>query len=255
MVKEEKIKAAEELRKMIESYPVIGLVDIFKLKANPLQEIRRRIEEFAILKVVRKSTLLHAIRNSSKENVRKLEEFMPTQPAILFSHLDPFLLYREIKKIRPKIFAKEGDVAEEDILVKAGPTELTPGPVIGEFAKARIPVGTEGGKIVIKKDTVVAKKGDKISKDVANILRKLKIKPIPVTLNIVALFENGKIYGKDLLSLVGEGYLNLIKEGFNKALNFSIAIGYPTKENIKYLLSKAYQEAKLLESKLIGGGK
>jgi|YelNatPaOPRAMG01_1025707.scaffolds.fasta_scaffold01259_13 large subunit ribosomal protein L10 len=255
MVREEKIKAVEELKKMIESYPVIGIVDLFKLKTAPLQEIKKGIESFATLKVVRKSILLHALKSSSKENIKKLEEFIPLQPAVLFSNLDCFKLYGEIKKIRPKVFAKEGDIAEEDIMVKAGPTQLLPGPVISEFAKVKIPIGTEGGKIVIRKDTVVAKKGDKISKDLAAVLRKLQIKPVSVSLKIVAFFDNGKIYSSEVLSLVGEGYLNLIKECFRKALNVSIAIGYPTKENIGYLLSKAYQEAKLLENKIIGGVK
>jgi large subunit ribosomal protein L10 len=255
MVKEEKIKAVEELKKMIESYSVIGIVDMFKIKTAPLQEIKKGIEDFATLKVVRKSILLRALKGSSKENVSKLEDFVPLQPAVLFSNLDCFKLYSEIRKVRPKIFAKDGDVAEEDITVKAGPTELSPGPVISEFAKVRIPVGTEGGKIVIKKDTVVAKKGDKISKDLAAVLHKLKIRPVSVSLKIAAIFDRGKIYGGDVLSLVGEGYLNLIKECFSKALNFSITIEYPTKENIGYLLSKAYQKAKVLENKIIGGVK
>jgi large subunit ribosomal protein L10 len=255
MVKEEKIKAVEELKKMIESYSVVGIVDMFKIKTAPLQEIKKQIENFATLKVVRKSILLRALKGSSKENISKLEEFAPLQPAVLFSNLDCFKLYSEIKKIKPKIFAKDGDVAEEDIIVKAGPTELSPGPVISEFAKVKIPVGAEGGKIAIKKDTAVAKKGDKISKDLAAILRKLKIKPISASLNIVAIFDRGKVYSSDVLSLVGERYLDLIKECFSKALNFSIAIEYPTKENIGYLLSKAYQEAKALENKIIGGVK
>jgi len=248
------LQYVEELRKLIESYPVIGIVDMFKLQTRPLQEIRKSLEEFATLRVVRKSTLLRALKSSSKENISKLEEFVPHQPAILFSSLDCFKLYNEIRKVRPKIFAKEGDTIEEDVLVKAGPTELVPGPVISEFAKAKIPVGTEGGKIVVKKDVVVAKSGDKISKDLASVLRKLKIKPVSVSLKVVAIFDRGKIYSSDVLSLVGEGYLNLIKECFIKALNVSIAIGYPTKENIGYLLSKAYQEAKLIEDK-IGGVK
>lgn len=49
------------------------------------------------------------------------------------------------------------------------------GPVISEFAKVGLIAGVEEGKVAIKKDKVVAKKGDEISKELAGVLRKLKI--------------------------------------------------------------------------------
>jgi large subunit ribosomal protein L10 len=254
MVREEKLKEVEELKNLIDSYPVVGIVDVFKLPSRPFQEIRNRLKDKAIIKVIKKSILLHAIRNSGRENVSQLEQLIPLQPAVIFSNVEWFKLYSEVSKLKPLIFAKEGDVVDENIVIKAGPTELSPGPVISEFAKVKIPVGTEGGKIAIKKDTLVTKKGDKLSKGLAAILRKLKIKPIKIALNIVAIFDSGKIYGKDVLQLIGEKYLNMIKEDFMKALNISIAIGYPTRENVGYLLNKAYQNAKILESR-IGGEK
>ena len=56
--------------------------------------------------------------------------------------------------------AKPGDIAPEDILVKAGDTPFKPGPIVGELQKAGIPAAIEGGKIVIKKDKVLVKKGE-----------------------------------------------------------------------------------------------
>jgi large subunit ribosomal protein L10 len=98
---------------------------------------------------------------------------------------------------------------------------------------------------------VVAKKGDKISKQLAAALRKLNIEPIEVGLNIVAIHYNGMIYKKDALEFVNVFPIKLA-EAFNQALNLSVAICYPTKENIKYLLAKAYRIASSLKNK-IGG--
>jgi large subunit ribosomal protein L10 len=252
MVKEEKAMKAEELKKLIESYSVVGLVDVLKLPSRVLQEIRSKIKDKAIIKVVKKSILLHALEKCSNEKLKELKQFVPSQPALILSNLEWNKLFTEISKVKPNVFAKEGDTAEEDILVKAGPTELSPGPVISEFAKVKIPVGTEGGKIAVKKDTMVAKKGDKISKELAAILRKLKIKPTKVGLNVVGIFD-GRYYGIEVLKLIGENYLKMIKDGFANALNLSIAIGYPTKENVAFFLSKAYQQAKHIENKISGG--
>lgn len=108
----------------------------------------------------------------------------------------------------------------------------------------------EEGKIAVKKDVVVAKKGAAINKALANALKKLGIEPMQIGLNIIAIYQNGMIYGKEALSLIGEGYLNKIREAFTQALNLSVSIGYPTKANISYLLAKAKLHADALASKI-----
>ena len=68
------------------------------------------------------------------------------------------------------------------------------------------------------------------------------------TFDVVILTEKESAYLKDILDLVGENYLNKIKQAFNEALNLSVAIGYPTKENVAHLLAKAYRQAKAVEA-------
>lgn len=252
MVKEEKSNAVEELKNLIEKYPVIGLIDMHKMPSRQMQQIKKQLRDKALMKMIKKSTLTYAIKAANKEKISEIEKFIPKQPAIFFSETEPFKIYLMISKLKSPTSAKEGDIAEDEILVSAGPTSLLPGPAISEFAKAKIPAGVEEGKIAIKKDTVVAKKGAVISKDLASILRKLKIEPVSVGMNVVAIYDKGMLYKKDSLELVGEGYINKLKEAFNNALNLSVAISYPTKDNIKYLLAKAVNAAKFIVEK-IGG--
>ncbi len=246
MVKEEKIKQAQELSKKIDSFQTIGIIDMFKLPSKQLQKIRKELRGVAEIKMVKKSILLHAIRQSKKDGINELEKFIPSQPSLIFSSLEPFKLYSIVNKLRTPTFIKEGDIAEEDIEIKAGPTNLLPGPVISELTKAGIPVGVEEGKIAVKKDIVVAKKGDKISKELADALKKLKVQPVKIGLNIVAIYD-GKIYQKDVLKLIDE-YPKMIKTAYSHCLNLSVAICYPTKENIRYLITKCFNSAKVLES-------
>lgn len=250
MSKEEKIKAVEELSKLMNSYSTIGFIDMKKLPAKQLQDIKKGLGEDVVIKVTKKSSVVFAMKALKKENVSELEKLMPIQPGLVITKLSPFHLYKNINLLKSTTYAKEGDIAESDIEVKKGPTSLLPGPVISEFAKVKIPAGVEGGKIAVKKDIVVAKKGDVISADLANILRKLNIKAAEVKMNVAVLHQNGEIYTKDVLKMVDE-YPEKVKEAFSYALNLSIAIGYPTKENIGYLLAKAYCNAQALEK--IGG--
>lgn len=251
MVKEEKIKAVEELKKQMGQSLVVGILDMFKLPSRQLQEIQKKVRGKATIKVVKKTILKFAIKGSSKPNMQALEEIIPQQPAVVFTEQEPFKFYFLIDKMKSPVAAKDGDIAPNDILVSAGPTNLLPGPAISELTRAGIPAGVEEGKIAVKKDTVVAKKGDKISKQLAAALRKLSIEPIEVGLNVVAIYHNGMIYKKGALEFVNI-FPSKLAEAFNQALNLSVAICYPTKENIKYLLAKAYRIASSLKNK-IGG--
>lgn len=255
MGKEQKIAEVEKLRKMIEEYPVVGIIDMFKLPSRPLQNVKKKIKDDGVIKITKKTILVRALQNAKKEGMQKLVEIVPKQPAIFLTKIDSFKSYALVDKVKTPAPAKEGDVAPDDIKVSAGPTNLLPGPAISELTKVGIPAGVEEGKIAIKKDVVVAKKGVIISKSLASALRKLNIEPMLIGVNIVALFENGMIYGKEALSLVGEGYVNKLKEAFNHALNLSVSISYPTKENIGTLLAKAQREANAIEKLTQSGGK
>jgi len=253
MVNEKKIKKAEQVKELIESHSVIGILDMYKMPSSQLQEIRKNLRGSAKMKMTKKSTLKHALDAVEDEKIRKIEEHMPKQPAFLLTDMDPFKIYAMAKNLKFKTYAKEGDTAEEDIWVYAGPTSLMAGPAISEFQEAGVPAGIEAGKIAIKKDKLLVKKGESINGPKANILRKLKIQPISVTLNITAVYEDGVVYTEDSLGMVLE-IPKMIPQAFNSALNLSINIIYPTKENIEYLLSKASMEAKAINN-LLGTSK
>jgi large subunit ribosomal protein L10 len=252
VVKEEKIKAAEELKELIENYETIGMIEMNKMPTKQLQEIRKSLEKSVIIKMVKKSTLLKSIEKIQNEDLKKILNFIPTQPAILLTNIESFKLYLTVSKLAPRTYVKEGDILEEDVIVNAGPTDLSPGPVISELSRVGIKTRIEGGKISISEDCKVAKKGDKVNQMLASVLRKLNVKPKKIRLNIIVIYEKGKIYTKDLLELVNI-YPEKIKEGYNNALNLSTNLAYPTRENIKYLLIKAINTAKVLEK--IGGVK
>jgi len=249
MKREEKIKASKELSEELKKWKTIGFVNMFKMPTAEYKEIKSKLSEKSKMKFYKKSIILHALEALGLKE--KMENLIPQQTVIIFSNEDPFELFSFINSLKAVTYAKEGDIAPEDIIVKAGPTPLSPGPVISEFAKLRIPTGVEKGKIAIKKDTVVVKKGEIITKEVASILQKLGIKPIKIGLDVAFFYYNGNIIGKEILNLVLQ-YPEMLVRAYQNALNLSVNIGYPTKENIKILISNAYAKAKAL-NRLVGG--
>ena len=65
-----------------------------------------------------------------------------------------------------------------DIEIKAGPTNLVPGPAISELGALGIQISIDEGKISIKFPKIIVKKGGEISEGVASLLQKLNIYPL-----------------------------------------------------------------------------
>jgi len=248
VVREEKVKQVEELVKKFETYPVIAIFDLFQLPNKVLKEIRNLLKEKGEVKVVKKRIAFIAMEKYDK-GLEKLVERIDFPLGLIFSKENPFKLFSLIEDHKVPDFAKGGEVAEEDIVIKAGITNLMAGPAISEFSKLKIPVGVEQGKIAIKKDHVLVKKGEVITPEAASILRKLNIAPLKIGLKIKYVYENGMIYDREALELVKTFKEELVK-GYQAYLNFTLTLDWPTKDNIKYLLIKAYQYARALEGRI-----
>ncbi|MBI2542944.1 MAG: 50S ribosomal protein L10 [Candidatus Aenigmarchaeota archaeon] len=246
MVKEKKVKELENLKQLMKTYKTVGIVDMLRMPTKQMQEIKKTLKDKILVKISKKNLLVMAFKDSDR--LKEMNEILPRQPGLVFSNLDSFTLFREINRLRFKTYAKDGDTSLEDVVVQPGPTELLPGPAISELQKVGIIAGVEAGKIAVKKQSKILTKGAVISGDIASVLRKLKIQTAEIRMGVVAV-NDGDMYLKDVLELV-EAYPQMLKEAFNQALNLSVAINYPTKENVKYLLMKAYQQGKALESKV-----
>jgi len=246
MVSEKKKRVVNEVGKEIEKYSVIGILDMFKLPSSQLHEIREALRGEAKIRMVKKRLMNMILERSSLKGVGRLNDFLQGEPAFLLSNTDPFRLARKIEKSKSSAPAKPGDIAPKDILIKAGPTSLSAGPVIGELQRVKIPAGVEGEKITIKQDTTIAKEGEAISKEVADILSKLAVRPMEIGLNMVAAWEDGLVYKKDVLFRDPQEYVEELRQAYSGAFNLSLNIGYVTAENVELLLSMAGAEARAL---------
>lgn len=240
-VRPEKIKEVEDLANSIKKYEVIGLLNLYKTPASALQKIKTYFRGKAIIKVSKKRILLRALDKAGKQG---LKEFVVGYPALILTNINSFKIYNNLRKRKIPASAKAGDVAIRDVEVKAGPTDLMPGPAISTLTKVKIPAKVEGGKIAIMKDAIVCKAGQTISLDLASALQLLKLQPMEVGLNVVVMEEKGTLYKAEQLFVDEDKVMNDIQRAIQNAFNLSINSGYPTKETIGFMISKAYLGAK-----------
>jgi len=247
MVSERKKQEVNRIRELIEKYPVIGILDLFKMPSRQLQSIRKDLRGNVLMKMCKKRLIKLALKDvKGKKNIEIFDKFTPKEPALIFTEMNAFKLFKTLKKNKSLRYAKGNDIAPDDILVHAGPTSLMAGPAIGELQRVKIPSMVKEGKIHVRADTVVVKRGEVISSQLANVLKKLDVQPIEVGVNLLVVWENGVVYEKEILDVDEELYTQNIKEAHTYALNLCVNVCYPNEESIKILLRKAYQYGKNL---------
>ncbi len=237
----------KDFASLFSEYPIIGAVNMENLPTPQLQNMRKMLREKGIVLKMTKRRLIKIAIEQSKDKKKGVEQLIPYlkgMPALMFTKENPFKLYKLLQKNKSKAPAKAGQTAPNDILVKAGPTPFAPGPIIGELGMAGIKTGVEGGKVAIKEDKIVVKEGEVIKANIAGLLTRLGIEPMEVGLDLVATFEEGIIFTKDILAVDEQEYMDKLSEASSWAFNLAMDMAYPTADTIEILISKSFNDSK-----------
>jgi len=241
--KKEVVKKVEEL---IKGSPVVGIVNMQNLPMAQLQRMRKKLTGTMTIFMAKKRLIKLALKNVEKnvKGIEKLDDYLNGMPALLLSSENPFKLYSLIQKNKSKAAAKGGQIAPNDIVVSAGPTPFTPGPIISELGGFGLKSKVSDGKIEITEDKVVVKEGEEISAPLAGLLIKMGIEPMEVGLSLSAIFEGGSVFTKDVLAIDEEEYFNNFTQAHRWAFNLSVEAGILNSETTEYMLQKAFKESK-----------
>ena len=238
-VSEEKIQAVKELGKFIKDSKTAMLVSIKNLPSSQLQKIKKDLRDKAVIMVAKKSTLNRAIDAAEIAELMPLKAQVQEDCAILLSNDDSFVLSGWFTENKNPIGAKEGQIAEADITIEEGPTDLVPGPVISELGSLGLAIMVEDGKITIRKSKVVVKKGDKVPAAAVSIFQKLGIKPFMIGITPLAFYDGNSKMVYVGIKIDKKKMLEDLLSINARALGFSVGIAYPNKQNIGFLLAKA----------------
>lgn len=245
MVSEKKKQLLQGLVHDLKTYPIVGVVNLENLPAQQLQAMRSTLGKKGVKIIMARMRLLDkALRDSQLENFEGLTSKLKGMPALLFTKENPFALYATIQKNKSEAPAKAGQVAPRDIIVKAGPTNFAPGPIISELAAAGIKTKVDAGKLAIMNDVTVAKEGQVISGKLAETLKRLDIKPMEIGLNLVAVWEKGAIFGAKQLRIDEKEYMDMFTQAAQWAMNLAVESAYASSDTSEILLQKAFRDAK-----------
>jgi len=240
-----KKQVVEDLASRFAQARVVGIANIHGIPAPQFQAIRRKLSGRASITVTKNNLLRLALQEASakKPDLAKLGEAIEGQTAVVTADINPFKLFKELEATKTKAPARGGEIAPEDLWVRAGDTPFKPGPVVGELQKAGIPAAIERGKVVIRQDKLMVKAGDRIPREVAQQLARLEIFPLVVGLDLRGAYENGIVFRRDALAIDDAVVRAQIAQAGRGALALALEIAYAAKDTIRPLLAKAHEEA------------
>ncbi|MHB8118401.1 MAG: 50S ribosomal protein L10 [Methanothrix sp.] len=244
-IPEWKVKDVEELVEMISKSRVVGVVGVREIPADNLQQMRGSLRGNVEIRMVRNTIARRALEASAPE-IRPLAEFIEDQTALLFSNDNPFKLNSLLVKGKQPMPIKAGARAPKDIVIEAGVTSFSPGPMVGKLQAAGIPAAIKSGKVVINQKITLAKEGEVVSAKTADILKIMEIFPRNVGLELRAAYEGGLIFRVMDLSINVEAQISELFAASAKAFSFAVEIGYATPKTVGPMLQKAQTKARAL---------
>lgn len=230
-------KAVADMKK----YKTVIMLDLRKLPDALFQSLRKKIRQDGGQVLVLKKPVVSRVLQANKKLAARVSEC--NKPiALIYTNKSAYEMNTLFKQHKKKRAAKVGEVAVVDIVVPEGETDLPPGPALSELKAGGLNVQIKGGKIVIAKESTVAKAGEKLTLPKVKALQTLSIMPFEVMANLIFGYDGEYIYARELLD-IGDTINSDVSSGMSQAMNLSLNAGYPTGQNIKLLLGDALKQS------------
>ncbi len=240
-----KVKDVQELVEMIKKSRVVGVVGVREIPADNMQQIRGSLRDNVEIRMVRNTIARRALEASTPE-IQPLADYIEDQTALIFSNDNPFKLNSLLEKSKKPMPIKAGARAPKDIVIEAGETSFSPGPMVGKLQAAGIPAAIKSGKVVINQKVTLAKEGEVVPAKTADILKTMEIFPRNVGLELRAACEGGLIFKSKDLAIDVQAQVSQLSIASAKAFSFAVEIGYATPSTIGPMLQKAQTRARAL---------
>ena len=243
---QKKVQMYQQLQELPKKYKVIALIRMEKVRSSQLLPLRKKFKGEVEIFSIKDKVAQRALASLKIPEVEKLASKLVGQCVLLFTNMSPFKLNILLGKNKIMLPARGGDKASIDVVIKAGNTGITPGPILTDFKEAGVATKIDQGTIWITKDSTPAKKGDVISAKLATLLSKLDVKPVEAGIVLNSALEEKIVYNQEELVIDVEKYREAFARAHQEAMSLSIEIGYVTKENVNIILAKAAQRARSL---------
>lgn len=240
----EKTETVQETVELLNEYDIVAAADLNKVTSAMLQDMRRQLRGRLRFKVLKNTLMRISMEQAGKESYDAFMEQVAGPNVFMFTNGNPFKVAMELDANRVRVFAKAGDLALDNIVLSAGNTGLSPGPLIGKFGVLGVRTRIEGGNIWVVQDTTVCKAGEPINEELVDLLQRMGVRASEMGLRVKAVYERGDIIPGDALILDLDDYRSRLEQAIGGAFKVAVEAAYFTPATVPTILAKAFQQAR-----------
>jgi len=242
--KEKKVNYVVKMEGLLQTYTKVFTVSVDNVGSQQMQLTRQQMRGTAEI-LMGKNTLIRKVLKGflEKNPGHPLEVFMDEivgNVGFVFTNTDLPKVRDMILKNKVPAPARIGSIAPIDVQVPAGPTGCDPGQT-NFFQVLQIPTKIVKGQIEITNMVHLVKKGEKVGSSEAALLSKLNIRPFSYGLSIKSIYDNGSVFGPDVLDITEEVLSSRFSQALSQVAAISLSIGFPTQASIPHSIGGAFQ--------------
>lgn len=181
-------------------------------------------------------------KDSWKEcpELEKIVNLLKGNTGLIFSNGDLSEIKKVIDEQAREAPAKVGAIAPDEVWIRAGSTGLDPKQT-SFFQQLNIQTKIVKTQIEIVADKKIITAGMKIEATHAALLDKLKIRPFSYKMHVKKVYDNGAIFGPEILDITTEDILKGFRQSIANMASISLASGYITKPAVPHMLVNAFK--------------
>jgi large subunit ribosomal protein LP0 len=242
--KEKKALYVTKMEAMLSSYTRVFTVNVDNVGSQQMQLTRKQMRGTAEI-LMGKNTLIRKVLKGflEKNEGHPFEAFMDQvsgNVGFVFTNSDLGKVRDMILKNKVPAPARIGSIAPVEVVVPAGPTGCDPGQT-NFFQVLQIPTKIVKGQIEITNNVNLIKKGDRVGSSEAALLSKLNIKPFSYGLSIKTIYDNGSIFGPEVLDITDDVLASRFSAALADVAAISLSIAFPTQASIPHSIGGAFQ--------------
>ncbi|KAM3172952.1 60S acidic ribosomal protein P0 [Hymenolepis weldensis] len=232
----------KKFSKLLHQYDRCFVVCADNVRSRQMQQIRSALRGSAEI-IFGKNTQMKKVIQNQLQRDSRLERLLPLlkeNVGLVFTMRDLGEVRKSLESNKLEAPAKAGTIAPCDVTVPAQNTGL--GPEKTSFFQAlNIQTKITRGTIEIINDVPLIKRGQKVGQSEAVLLKMLKISPFTYGLQIRQVFDQGSVYGPDVLDVTAEQILEKFGRIANNITAISLGIGYPTFASVGHMIADGFR--------------
>ncbi|KNH05013.1 60S acidic ribosomal subunit protein [Perkinsela sp. CCAP 1560/4] len=248
---EKKVRYIQKMGDLLSSYTRLVFCNVDNVQSQQMHNIRRELRGKGEM-LMGKNTLMRKVIKDRSESAdateldKQLYEKVVNEGSlvgnlgILFTNEEFDSVQTIIKNNRIQAPARVGSIAPLDVVIPAGNTGLEPG-TTSFFQALQLNTKIVKGAVEIVTEKRVLTAGDKVDNSTAVLLQKLKVKPFFYGLQIHNIFDNGEVYGPDVLDLKEDFFTQTMQSCITKLTSLSLQTGITTSTSFPHVVVSGFK--------------